>query len=390
MDTDAYEGREQSLAKHEILKRYLETLAFKIGQANQFRPELTFNYVDGFSGPWESKTDDLSDTSPSLALQRLSAVQNDLRASGRKFTVRAFFVSLDKRGAESLGRLRDIFPGAEIEIVTGEFEAHIDAARRFVRVGRDPFAFLFIDPTGWTGFGLKAITPLLREGRGEVLLNFMTSKIHRFVETGQQHLIPSFVDLFGDATYRDAWRDLDGPKREERMVDTYCARLKQAGGYLHCVSAVILNPTSDRTHYHLIYGTRSDEGLVVFRDVERKGIETQRKLRAEAKQRGRVSRSGQGELFDGAVLVTRSYEDELRERYLPRAIQRLDEMIGAGGEVAWDELVRRALQVPLVSEADVKEWLKEQRARGDVEVLGLEPSERVPKRRHNHRVRRVT
>ncbi|MEZ4406227.1 MAG: hypothetical protein R3A52_07115 [Polyangiales bacterium] len=56
MDTDAYEGREQSFAKHEILKRYLEALAFKIGQADRSRPELTFNYVDGFSGPWESKT----------------------------------------------------------------------------------------------------------------------------------------------------------------------------------------------------------------------------------------------------------------------------------------------------------------------------------------------
>lgn len=77
MDIEPYDGREQSAAKHLILGSYLEVLAFKVGQ---FRKDLTFNYVDGFSGPWESKTGDLSDTSPSLALQRLVAVRQQLAA----------------------------------------------------------------------------------------------------------------------------------------------------------------------------------------------------------------------------------------------------------------------------------------------------------------------
>lgn len=46
--TDPYSGREQTEAKHFILRRYLQELAFKV---------LTFQditYVDGFSGPWET------------------------------------------------------------------------------------------------------------------------------------------------------------------------------------------------------------------------------------------------------------------------------------------------------------------------------------------------
>jgi len=42
---DPYSGREQTKAKHFILKRYLQALAFKV---------LTFSdvtYIDGFSGP---------------------------------------------------------------------------------------------------------------------------------------------------------------------------------------------------------------------------------------------------------------------------------------------------------------------------------------------------
>ncbi|MEZ4406226.1 MAG: hypothetical protein R3A52_07105 [Polyangiales bacterium] len=174
------------------------------------------------------------------------------------------------------------------------------------------------------------------------------------------------------------------------MVETYCARLKQAGGYRHCVSTVILNPTSDRTHYHLIYGTRSDEGLLVFRSVERKGVDTQRALRAGAKQQRRVENSGQTELFSGQELVVRSHEDVLRERYLSRATRRLDEMIAKEREVAWDDLVREALQVPMVAEADVKEWVRERQTERVVEIVNLAPRARVPQWRGNHRVRRLT
>ena len=60
--TDAYSGREQTKAKHFILKSYLQALAFKV---------LTFSditYVDGFSGPWETKTENFSDFSFMIAI----------------------------------------------------------------------------------------------------------------------------------------------------------------------------------------------------------------------------------------------------------------------------------------------------------------------------------
>jgi protein gp37 len=47
--SDPYSDREQTKAKHFILKHYLQELAFKV---------LTFSditYVDGFSGPWETR-----------------------------------------------------------------------------------------------------------------------------------------------------------------------------------------------------------------------------------------------------------------------------------------------------------------------------------------------
>ena len=67
--TDPYSGREQTKAKHFILKRYLQALAFKV------LPSFDITYVDGFSGPWETKTEAFSDTSFMIAINVLLDAQ---------------------------------------------------------------------------------------------------------------------------------------------------------------------------------------------------------------------------------------------------------------------------------------------------------------------------
>lgn len=70
---DPYSGREQTQAKHFILKRYLQALAFKV---------LTFQditYVDGFSGPWETKTENFVDLSFMIAISVLLDAQKQYR-----------------------------------------------------------------------------------------------------------------------------------------------------------------------------------------------------------------------------------------------------------------------------------------------------------------------
>jgi three-Cys-motif partner protein len=379
---ESYEGREQSEAKHLILKSYLEKLAYKVGF---FRPG-TLNYIDGFAGPWESQTSDLSDTSPSLALQKLLEVREQLAKHGNQVEVRAFFVSPSRQGAEQLRALQARFPAAKVEVVQQTFEASLDRARQFAAEGRDPFTFIFIDHTGWRGFGLKELTPLLHQGRTEVLINFMTGHIIRFIDSPDPRYEASFDELFGGALDRAAWRSLQGLDREDRIVAAYCQRVAQAGKYRHCVSSVILNPTRNRSHFHLVYGTHSDEGLVTFRKVERDALKFQRNRRADAQQRVRVERTGQTELFGGPA--ARTYEDELRARYRARATSALDAHLTTH-EVGWDDLLVTALRLPMVAESDVKDWLKALQARRAVQVLGLGEGEKVPKRGKNHRIRRL-
>ena len=65
-EDDPYVGREQTLVKHFILQKYL----------SRFAPIVlshwdSISYVDCFSGPWNAHTDDLRDTSFSIALEEL-------------------------------------------------------------------------------------------------------------------------------------------------------------------------------------------------------------------------------------------------------------------------------------------------------------------------------
>ncbi|MGZ8370645.1 MAG: hypothetical protein ACXWVH_06275, partial [Caulobacteraceae bacterium] len=76
-----YIGREQTLAKHFILKRYLQELAFKVLH------HWNLTYVDGFSGPWKVETEDFSDTSFMIAIKVLKDDQEKLRQqTGRRRT----------------------------------------------------------------------------------------------------------------------------------------------------------------------------------------------------------------------------------------------------------------------------------------------------------------
>lgn len=381
---DDYRRREAAFVKHYVLDHYLQKLALKIGH---FQPNTTLNYIDGFSGPWQQATEELRDTSPHVALTQLCAARELLRARRLELRVRGMFVEKDP---EAFGLLRGLlgqqFASVECEAYHGVFEAYIREACRFAEKGPQPFAFVFIDPTGWTGYGLKAISPLLQVRRSEVLINFMTKDITRFVDDGESSALQSFVDLFGDATYRDAWRGLADLDREDRIVEVYCERVLKAGGFEHCAPTVVLNPRHDRTCYHLVYATRSLHGLIAFRDTEREATPEQREVRAEAKQRERLMKGGQFEMFAAPVMET-SYMAELQQRYHHRARAAVASRLCEGGEVELHALIATALQQPMTCLADLKDWLNDWREAGAVEFLGLGPGERALSVQKKHRLR---
>jgi three-Cys-motif partner protein len=354
-------GREQTYLKHFFPERYLERVGFNICS---FKDE--FVYVDGFSGPWKSQDEQFEDTSFMIAIKELRKVREGIAKQGRRApTIRCVFVEKDPKAFRELRRAVQGITDIEITPIPGEFAQVIPEVLKSIK---QSFSLVFIDPTGWTGFGLQRITPILQHVPGEVIVNFMFDFINRKFDV-------SFDDLFGGP----GW---DATMTEDETIQFYSGRMKVAGRFNHVTSTRILNPTADRTYFYLVYGTRHWKGLLEFRNVEKRFIDEQERVRLTARQRKRIDKTGQTEMFsDASVSKTpRSLEQE-RQNRKEQALLRLKELVRTNERLLYEELLGSLLELPLVWQSDVNEMIMSLRGK-ELEVEGLKPRERTPKRGH--------
>ncbi len=175
---------------------------------------------------------------------------------------------------------------------------------------------------------------------------------------------------------------LSGPQKEKKIVEFYCGQMRDVGQFKYVTSTRILKPVSDRSYFYLVYGTRHLRGLREFRSVEKKAVEEQERVRSVAKQQRRVERSGQRDLYDADVLAgPASFEVERTEQR--RAADRaLRDRLFRDRRVKFEHALGQLLEMPLVWESDVQEFIKRLRRDGELEVIGLRPRERTVKDDH--------
>ena len=174
---ELYRDREQSYVKHVVLRKYLERFAYIIGS---WADSIT--YVDGFSGPWQARSQDFRDTSFAIAIEELRKAQQHLWQTRKKRTsLRCFFVETDNKAFEQLKGYCEPIKDVEIQIANSEFEAAISEICCFIKqpTGKK-FAFILVDPKGWDGFSMTTMSSLLELPRVEVLVNFMTALLSDF------------------------------------------------------------------------------------------------------------------------------------------------------------------------------------------------------------------
>lgn len=372
---DLYTGREQTLVKHFMLRQYLRDFAHKIGHGWD-----TIVYVDCFSGPWQARSEDFADTSFSVAIGELRDARETLARSGRRLNLRCFFVEENRSAYERLQQFASKVDDIEIETYNGTLEESVESIVRFVRRSRSrPFPFIFVDPTGWTGFALDVISPLLRLSPGEVLINFMTGHIRRFIDSPDEPTKESFERLFGTPDFRSALKGLVGQDREDAAVQGYMEAVKAAGRFDYSSMAVVLHPEINRSHFHLIHLTRSPKGVEVFKAAEYKSMLEMEKVRARAQQRRRESRAGARELFPAEEVHNQAHFDDLRERYLGRARESLIAELQSTARLRYDHAWARCVAHPLVWHTDLKKWIADWRDQGLLLIEGMEPRQREPK-----------
>ncbi len=289
---DPYVGREQTKAKHFILRNYLQTLTFKL--LSSAYNELT--YVDGFSGPWEAQTEDYSDTSFMIALEVLKDAQRHFADKGERRIIKCFFVEKEPVPYEKLcaAVLPHHDPDNDFHVATfgGQFEDAVRDVMDFI--GRS-FSLVFIDPTGWTGYPYDKIAPLLKHRPGEVLVNLMFGHASRFAASQRPEIIKTFDPVLGGPGWQNELDPSLSPSAalEHRFREV----LKERGEFDYVLSTKIEQPLADRPHYFICYGTRHRKGVDVFRTVEHRALKGHEKHRGLAKRRKKSEREGTGDLF---------------------------------------------------------------------------------------------
>jgi three-Cys-motif partner protein len=282
-----YGGREQTEAKHQILRQYLENFSYKILQTFG-----SLDYVDAFCGPWKERdTERFSDTSFGIAIDTLRDVQLALRQRGRNTKIRCIFNEADPQAFDRLetfiSTVNPADPEFEIICLKGSFEEN---ASRIERMAVNRFRLFFIDPTGWKGYGPTTLS-LLERGRSEVLINFMFDHINRFLVSDDGRSRNWLDDLIGaertDTLFARA------PFSAADIKDELAGFLRDDLNYKYVASSPIFMPRSERINFELIYASRHPAGIEVLRNAEFRALSAYDQKRYEMTQN-----PNQGTLFD--------------------------------------------------------------------------------------------
>jgi len=345
---DPYSGREQTKAKHFILKRYLQALAFKV---------LNFSditYVDGFSGPWETQTADHSDSSFLIALNVLKDAQTQMATRGKKRRIRCFFSETDaaayKQLAAAVASFHNPTEGFEVKTYHGRFEDAVDEISSFIG---QSLPLIFIDPTGWTGYPLAKLKPLFTRPRCEVLINFMYEHINRFAYSDDPLHIASLDPILGGPGWRDRLdKDLSRGAAVEKL---FRQTVENTLNMPFVVSTRIDKSTADRPHFFITYGSKNREGLIAFRDTEYAALREHEKNRSDASERKRAEKTGTADLFTAFYAEVREATiDGIVEEHKTKASGRLVAAL-ARAPMKFSQVVDGLLKGFMLRETNVKD-----------------------------------
>lgn len=240
-----------------IIEKYAIAAAAKM---SAYSADHRFVILDGFAGAGEYE--DGSPGSPKLLLQTAEQLRD-------RRSIECFFVEKDPATHRKLVKA---VGGAENTWVApvGGLEEHIDAV--FDEAGTAPM-FAFLDP-----FGLQVPFSLLerflkRESKTEVLLNWSVEGVRRTAGAAMSLASPDAISksaalnrtlttAMGGPEWQGMWQERTNEDFVDRVLDRYLARISESDW--HVVSVPVGRRWKSSPIYHLIFMTRSSDGIWTF------------------------------------------------------------------------------------------------------------------------------
>ena len=349
---DLYEGREQSRAKHDLLRLYLQPFCYKV-----FAWQNIINYIDGFCGPWQNRDrDNFADTSFGIAIAEMDRVVSAYRTKGKEVRARLIFNEKDSQAfaelSAHLARVRGQYPNLELHALRGELTANVP---HIAELSKNGFRFVFVDPTGWTGVGMDALARLLTR-ESELVLNFMTEHINRFVSNPSPSRSAWLTGILGAdiaATLPEGLLTIDEIKEAEGRA------FKELLRYRYVCTSRIDMVASRKEHFSLFYGSNHPDGPDVLRRAE---IEA---LTRYDENRVRKRSPGQDSLFQ--IKEAGSYSD-LRDKDMLNLVSTCRDFTRSHGPTKFKNLAAKIQEESRVSRAEVGDAITTLAALGEIEA----------------------
>jgi len=364
LDARWYEGREQALVKHTFLDTYMPAQIPKIvSWADEF------TYVDLFAGPWQSSSGDYSDTSFGIALGRMTEAKATQAKLGRNVRMVAHLVEKDAAKFPELTEAVTRFPEVEVHCYPGEAERY--AASIAGAIPARAFRFVVIDPKGVPD--VRHFRCLIEPDRTEALLNFMFQFANRFA--GSRDRMPTLEGWLGGLSgdqgpWRSEIAELRGQARELAISDRARQALRQMGGYRFAPALTVDETEANRPLYKLIYLSRHQAGIRVFRDAHVKALEAQATYKSARKAETRRRVSGMDDMFAAATTIEpgeRSAQEIAKGEQAAR--QMLIQLLAADPNgAAWKDLWPRVLDACVVTHGQLGDIVRDLRAKAEIEV----------------------
>ncbi|MCD4700795.1 MAG: three-Cys-motif partner protein TcmP [Candidatus Aegiribacteria sp.] len=217
-----WEAKPHTLAKHDILKRYLQAWFPIIDSWSN-----SLIYLDGFCGPGRYEGGEPG--SPIIALSE--AVNHSRKLTGN---VVFLFSDTDFDRIENLKKeIKQIDVPINYDVIPlhCSFEECLDTLLSGIRVISQPPTFALIDPFGFKGIPFSIIEKLMKRKSCECLITFMVDSMNRWLKLDQAEIAKHIQLAFGI----DEGIPIDLNNTSNRVIalrDAYYARLGTIARYI--------------------------------------------------------------------------------------------------------------------------------------------------------------
>ena len=252
-----WDAEPHTLAKHGILRTYLEAWAAILGNSG-LGTELLF--VDGFAGPGE-----YVDGEPGSPIVALNAILEHTRPFPK--SVRLRFIELDERRHAHLSKrlakeTARITKGSRVIVdapIHGSCESEIRkliASRKQHQQSLGP-ALFFLDQFGYSKVPMSLVRAIMAESTCEVFSYLNGQRMNAYLSDRSKWA--GVTEAYGDESWMPAL-DMSGNQRQEFLINTYKDAIRKHANTSYVWTFAMFDSDGRLIHW-LVFATNHQNGL---------------------------------------------------------------------------------------------------------------------------------